>query len=69
MILLPIFGFLGRVFIKCIKKMFVRINANQGPFFSILVFFHENSRITGLQGEGEGISLTPHHHFNPLHRD
>ena len=36
--------------------------------FSILVFFHEHSRITGLQGKGEGISLTPHYHFHPLHR-
>ena len=25
-------------------------------FFSIWVFFHEHSRITGLQGNGEGIS-------------
>ena len=38
------------------------------PFFSIWVFFHEYSRITGLQGKGEGISLTPHYHFHPLHR-
>ena len=37
-------------------------------FFSIWVFFHDHSRITGLQGEGEGISLTPHYHFHPLHR-
>ena len=37
-------------------------------FFSIGVFFHEHSRITGLQGKGEGISLTPHYHFHPLHR-
>ena len=29
-------------------------------FFSIWVFFHEHSRITGLQGKGEDISLTPH---------
>ena len=36
--------------------------------FSIRVFFHEHSRITGLQGKGEGISLTPHYHFHPLHR-
>ena len=33
-------------------------------FFSIWVFFHEHSQITGLQGKGEGISLTPHHHFH-----
>ena len=31
-------------------------------FFSIWVFFHEHSQITGLQGKGEGISLTPHYH-------
>ena len=37
-------------------------------FFSIWIFFHEHSRITGLQGKGEGISLTPHYHFHPLHR-
>ena len=37
-------------------------------FFSIWVFSHEHSRITGLQGKGEGISLTPHHHFHPLLR-
>ena len=33
-------------------------------FFPICVFFHEHSRITGLQENGEGISLTPHQ----LHR-
>ena len=37
-------------------------------FFSISVFFHEHSEITGLQRKGEGISLTPHYHFHPLHR-
>ena len=36
--------------------------------FSVWVFFHEHSRITGLQGKGEGISLSPHYHFHPLHR-
>ena len=36
-------------------------------FFSIWFFFHEYSRITGLQGKGEGISLTPHYYFHPLH--
>ena len=35
-------------------------------FFSIWVFFHEHSRVTGLQGMGEDISLTPHCHFHPL---
>ena len=37
-------------------------------FFSIGVFFHDHSRITGLQGKGEGISLTLYYHFHPLHR-
>ena len=36
-------------------------------YISIWLFFHEHSRITGLQGKGEGISLTPHCHFHPLH--
>ena len=36
--------------------------------FSIWVFFHYHSRIMGLQGKGEGISLPPHYHFHPLHR-
>ena len=37
-------------------------------FFSIAAFFHDHTRITGLQGKGERISLTPHYHFHPLHR-
>ena len=36
-------------------------------FYSICVLFHEHSRITGLQGKEEGIPLTPHYHFHPLH--
>ena len=32
-------------------------------FFSVGLFFHDHSRITGLR-----ISLTPHYHFHPLHR-
>ena len=31
--------------------------------FSIWIFFHEHSQITGRQGRGEDISLTPHYHF------
>ena len=37
-------------------------------FFSISVFFHGHSRITGQQGKGKGISLTPHYHFHLFHR-
>ena len=40
----------------------------KGVFLSICVFFHEHSRITGMQGKGEGISLTPHYYFHPRHR-
>ena len=36
--------------------------------FFVWVFFHEHSRIIRLQGKEEGISLTPHYHFYPLHR-
>ena len=35
-------------------------------FFSMWDFFHKHSRITRLQGKGEGISVTPHYHFHPL---
>ena len=34
--------------------------------FSIWVFFHNHSRITGLQRKGED-NLTPRYHFHPLH--
>ena len=37
-------------------------------FFSIWVFFHEHSRITGLQEKRESISFNYHFHFHPLHR-
>ena len=41
---------------------------SQNDTFFYLDFFHNNSWITGLQGKGEGISLTPYNHFHPLHR-
>ena len=39
---------------------------NIGVFFYV-GFFDKHSRIKGLQGKGEGISLTPHYHFHSLH--
>ena len=56
-----------------IEKKVNEKNTELSPFvfcflFSIWVFFHEHLRITGLQGKAEGISLTPHYHFHPLHR-
>ena len=38
-------------------------------FFLSVFFFHEHLQITGLQGEGGGILVTPHYHFHPLHRN
>ena len=37
-------------------------------FFSIWVFFHDDSRFRGQQGKGKAMSLTPLYHFHPLHR-
>ena len=49
-------------------SMFKKDKSKIRIFFSLWVLFHEHSRITGLQGKGEGISLTPHYHFHLLHR-
>ena len=51
------------------KKYYERFSKNEVIrfFFSIWVLFHEHSRITGLEGKGEGIPLAPHYHFHPLH--
>ena len=51
-----------------LQMCFLRKGVLRKKKFSIWVFFHEHSRITGLQGKGGGISLTPHYHFHPLHR-
>ena len=37
-------------------------------FFFIWIFFHDHSRITGLQGKKEDIFLSPLYHLHPLHR-
>ena len=55
-------------FVKEIKFAFWIHLFQRRFFFSIWVFFHNLSRIKGLQGKGEGISLTPHYHFHLLHR-
>ena len=41
---------------------------NIQSFFSIWVFFHEQSRFTGYQGKGDAIPLTLSYHFHPVHR-
>ena len=43
------------------------VKLRQETFF-FCVSFHDHLWIAGLQGKGEGISLTPHFHFHPLHR-
>ena len=50
---------------KCIEYHHYKL---RNIFFSIWGLFHEYSRITGLQGMGEGIPLTPHYHLHSLHR-
>ena len=53
-----------------IERLLYEAMTIQKRFFFFLsgFFFHEHSQITELQGKGEGISLTPHYHFHPLHR-
>ena len=50
------------------RRFLLYRNQSIDLLFFDLGFFHKHSRITGLQGKGEGISLTPHYHFHPLHR-
>ena len=45
-----------------------KILTQKNFFFSIWVFFHNHSQITGLQLKGEDISLTPNYHFHSLDR-
>ena len=54
------------VFLHCDTNQFNQ--SMEISFFSTRVFFQNHSRIKGLQGKGEGISLTPHYHFHLLHR-
>ena len=39
-----------------------------GHIFFFYLGLLNHSRITGMQRKREGISLTPHYHFQPLHR-
>ena len=48
--------------------LLLRLLATNLLFLLSGFFFHNHSRVTGLQGKGDGISLTPHYHFHPLHR-
>ena len=59
-----------RKWCKSLTKAMYHLQFSLIPFFffSIWVFFHDHSRITGLQRKGEGISLTPLYHSHPLHK-
>ena len=46
----------------------VSVTVSHINFFSVWVFFHDHSRLTGLREKEEGISLTPQYRFHPLHR-
>ena len=47
------------LFLGCDEKFFC---------FFYLIFFHNHSRIKGLQGKGESIFLNPHYHLHLLRR-
>ena len=49
-------------------KLSENLDLKKKKKFFVWVFFHEHSRITGLQGKGESISLTSPYHFHPLQR-
>ena len=64
-----IFFFLLENFIVIIYSwMLFFFNEKWFLFFSIWAFFHNHSRITGLQGKREGNPLVPHYHFHSFHR-
>ena len=44
------------------------LNVTSGTFFFYLGFLSQQFTTIGLTGKEKGIYLTPHYHFNPLHR-
>ena len=52
----------------CLLTAKFEMEIRETLFFSVWVFFHNHSRITGLQPKGESIPLTPHYPFHPFHR-
>ena len=64
------FGQLQKNVTKCPFRRVAKIIRNESFFFfSVWVFFHENSRFTWQQGKGEDIYLTSLYHFHPLQRN
>ena len=62
------FGQLQKNVTTCPFRRVGKMIHNESFFFSILVFFHEHSRLTWQEGKGKGICLTPLYHFHTLHR-
>ena len=58
----------GKKPLRVLDKDNVNLSTSIDTILPIWVFFREHSRITGMLGKGEGISLTPHYHFNPLQK-
>ena len=46
----------------------IRFCSFVNSFFFLCGSSFNHSQITGLEGKGEGISLTPYYHFHPVHR-
>ena len=49
-------------------KLKIELHLKVRNFFSVWVFFHEQSQFIGQQGTGEGIYSTPFYHVHLLHR-
>ena len=59
------FRLVGWSFIK--QYYFEKFQSSRSQIFLKITWIYF-SRITGLQGKREGISLSPHCHFHPFHR-
>ena len=60
---------MGRCSLQIRNSIIPKWSLQQCIFCSIWIFFIDHSQVTGVQGKGEGISLTPHYHFHPLQRN
>ena len=65
---LPLQIFQVQTKISTIRPVFLDHLSAFFCIFSVGVFLDDHSRITGMQGKEERISLTPHYHFHPFHR-
>ena len=54
--------------IQILSESKLETGIQQTKLFFLTFLFHYHSRMTVMQGKRDGISLTPHRHFHPLHR-